>query len=150
MRAVCFVCGARNATQRIPQDPTLAGMWKKSLGMSNGPPNARICRRHFDDSDFYQTRTGKVKVRDGCVPRQSPNLGPNRARNDDHTYSFLSKSSDSEQWVFLAAVLGVWLPILLMVFCYCVSQEDDRRRPAARDIIRPQYPGVQQVVSGKI
>ncbi|XP_037301508.1 zinc finger protein 58-like [Manduca sexta] len=54
----------------FPKDPNLRAAWVEALGMTDWEPKDRstICSEHFRKDDFYVTKGGLRKIKDGAVP----------------------------------------------------------------------------------
>ncbi|KAJ0169490.1 hypothetical protein K1T71_015077 [Dendrolimus kikuchii] len=54
----------------FPNEPTLRKVWQQALGKADWTPKERstICAEHFLPEDFYETKSGLRKVRNGAVP----------------------------------------------------------------------------------
>ncbi|KAI8431780.1 hypothetical protein MSG28_016205 [Choristoneura fumiferana] len=54
----------------FPKEQNLRNTWTEALGMSDWEPKDRstICSEHFRNEDFYETRCGLRKIKNGAVP----------------------------------------------------------------------------------
>ncbi|XP_048002777.1 zinc finger protein 724-like [Leguminivora glycinivorella] len=60
----------------FPKEPHLRTAWMEALGMSDWEPKDRstICSEHFRNDDFYETRCGLRKIKNGAVPVSAQDL----------------------------------------------------------------------------
>ncbi|XP_028164132.1 zinc finger protein 260-like isoform X2 [Ostrinia furnacalis] len=77
----CSVQNCSNDTRRktktngltfhvFPREPQLRHAWIEALGMSEWEPKDRstVCSEHFRNSDFYETKCGLRRIKNGAVP----------------------------------------------------------------------------------
>ncbi|XP_068627350.1 zinc finger protein 879-like [Battus philenor] len=77
----CSVQNCSNDTKRttkshgitfhmFPKEPNLRASWMEALGMIDWEPKDRstVCSEHFRNEDFYQTKCGLRKIKNGAIP----------------------------------------------------------------------------------
>ncbi|KAJ0184354.1 hypothetical protein K1T71_000777 [Dendrolimus kikuchii] len=58
----------------FPKEPDLRTAWIEALGMSDWEPKERstVCSEHFHNYDFYETKRGLRRIKNGAVPVLEP------------------------------------------------------------------------------